>query len=66
MLHMTSRLKTDKITYDLRKYNMEKELAKTQRYMKLILEENTKHKESDDKTEKMKSKLIDHINNEKR
>ena len=66
MLNMTSRLKADKITYDLRKYNMEKELAKTEKYMKLIDEENKKHRESDDKTEKMKSKLLNHISNEKR
>lgn len=50
MLNMTSRLKADKITYDLRKYNMQKELVKTQKLMKLICDESKKHKESDDKT----------------
>ena len=50
MLNMTTRLKADKITYDLRKYNMEKELTKTHKLMKLIDEENQKIKESDDKT----------------
>ena len=35
---MIARIKHDKIIYDLRKYNMEKELEKTKKFKKLIEE----------------------------
>ena len=33
---MIQRIKNDKIVYDLRKYNMEKQLEKTKKFKKLI------------------------------
>jgi hypothetical protein len=66
MLNMISRIKKDKVTYDLRKNNMEKELMKTFKFRHLIEEQQKKSREEDDKTEKMKSKLLSHVNNDKK
>ena len=50
MQNMISRIKKDKVIYDLRKYNMEKELEKTKKFKRLIKEESTKMNEEDSRT----------------
>ena len=50
MQNMISRIKKDKVVYDLRKYNMEKELEKTKKFKRLIKEESTKMNEEDSRT----------------
>ena len=66
MHSMVSRLKSDKIVYDLRKYNMEKDLTQYSKFKEVIIKEHHKHKEENDKVEKVKHKFLSHLEEEKR
>lgn len=50
MQNMVSRLKQDKVVYDLRKFNMEKNLKQTGKVKEIILKDHEKQKEEDDRT----------------
>lgn len=63
---MINRLKHDKVVYDLRKYNMEKDLTHISKAKAMILKESEKQKEHDVNTEKFKSKLLIHLEAEKK
>ena len=63
---MIGRLRYDKVVYDLRKYNMEKSLVQIGKFKGSIIKEHQQQKESDDRTEKMKFKLISHLEAEKK
>lgn len=47
---MIGRLKQDKVVYDLRKFNMEKNLKQTGKMKGAILKDHEKQKEEDDRT----------------
>lgn len=61
MLNMSTRLKSDKIVYDQRKYDLEKEHTSIAKTKAVILKENTSHHEEEDKTRKVYAKLSDHF-----
>jgi hypothetical protein len=50
MQNMVGRLKQDKVVYDLRKFNMEKNLKQTGKVKEIILKDHEKQKEEDDRT----------------
>lgn len=66
MQNMINRLKNDKVVYDLRKFNMEKNLSQIGKFKGSIVKEHEKQKEEDDRTEKMKIKLINHLEAQKK
>ena len=65
MNSMISRLKSDKVVYDFRKYNLEKELDYILKERKAIEKEQKEKSEEEDKTKKMFTKYIKYLENEK-
>lgn len=55
---MVNRIKTDKITYDQRKFNLEKELVFLKKQKNIIIQESSGQSEEDDRTKKVYAKLI--------
>lgn len=61
MMNMVSRIKFDKIVYDQRKYNLEKQLVFIGKQQNIILKENSGTKEEDDRSKKVYQKLLQHL-----
>jgi hypothetical protein len=64
MVAMSARIKSDKIVYDQRKYNLEKEFAAITRTKNVIQNENTSNHEEQDRTKKVYMKLSEHFDAE--
>jgi hypothetical protein len=64
MVAMSGRIKSDKIVYDQRKYNLEKEFAAITRTKNVIQNENTSNHEEQDRTKKVYMKLSEHFDAE--
>lgn len=58
MLHVIDRIKYDKIVYDQRKYNHEKELRHMNKTKDVILKEHLNNHEEEDKTKKVYNRLV--------
>jgi glutamate synthase domain-containing protein 3 len=61
---MVGRLKSDRVVYDLRKFNFDKELHHLYRQQEIIEKEYDKQKGEDDRTEKFKTKFVSHLSAE--
>jgi hypothetical protein len=58
MGNMIARLKADKVTYDQRKFNLEKELTFLRKQRQIIVLSNHGFHEEEDRTQKIYQKLL--------
>ena len=63
---MIDRLKKDKVVYDYRKFNLEKDLIQIHKVKGVILKEDEKQKEEDDRAQKLRNKFLSHLEAEEK
>ena len=61
LLGMRARLKTDKVVYDQRKFDMEKELKFLKKQKEVIVIDKTDMSEADDRTNKIYKKFLNQL-----